>query len=123
MLTISVFALGNNASFGIGASLLAVLILVLGANPARPWRLPIPASWIAVGLSLVAAFTLIDLFDQFGRVSQRVDLGLIDTLALLRPRLAVLIILAGSVLSAVDHQQRAAAAKATTTPPTGGGPA
>lgn len=120
MLTISVFALGNNASFGIGASLLAVLVLVIGANPAHPWRLPIPASWIAVGLSLVTAFTLIDLFDQFGRVNERVGLGLIDTLAFYAHVLAVLIILVGSVVSAVEHQRRVAAAKPT---PTGGGAA
>lgn len=124
MLTVSYWALGNNPSFGIAASVVAVLVLVIGGNPDHPWRLPIPASWIAVGLSLVTAVTLLDLFEGFGQLGKRVDLGLIDTLAFYAHVVAVLIILAGSVLSAVDHQRRIAAAKpAAPTAPTGGGPA
>ena len=122
MLTVSYWALGNTPSFGIGASVLAVLILLVGGNPDHPWRLPIPASWISVGLSLVTAFFLLELFNGFGSLGRRVELGLIDTLAFYAHVLAVLVILAGSVLSAVDHQRRVAAAKSTTTP-TGGGAA
>ena len=113
MLTISVYQLGQSASFGIAASLLAVVVLVIGADPDHGWRLPIPAAWIAVGISLVAALTLLDLFGQYNRVNARVGLDAIDSVAFFAHAIAVLVILAGSILSAVDRQRRIGAPTTT----------
>jgi hypothetical protein len=113
MLTISVYSLGATGSFGIAASVLAVLVLVLGSDPDRGWRLPIPAAWIAVGISLVAAFTLLDLFSQYNRANDRFGLDAIDSVAFFAHVIAVLLILAGSVVSAVDHQRRIGASTTT----------
>ena len=113
MLTISVYSLGQTASFGIAASVLAVLVLVLGSDPDGGWRLPIPAAWIAVGISLVAAFTLLDLLSQYNRVNERVGLDAIDSVAFFAHVIAVLVILAGSIVSAVDRQRRISASTTT----------
>jgi len=106
MLTISVYALGQTASFGIAASVLAVLVLVVGADPDHGWRLPIPAAWIAVGLSLVAAFTLLQGFDEYNRINARFGLDALDSILFFAHAIAVLAILAGSILSAVDRQRK-----------------
>src|SRR5262245_14020367 len=106
MLTISVYSLGATASFGIAASVLAVLVLVLGADPDHPWRLPIPAAWIAIGLSLVSAFMLLDMYGQWSRNSSRLDA--IDSALFFLHVIGVLVILAGAVVSAYDRQRRLA---------------
>jgi hypothetical protein len=113
MLTISVYALGQTSSFGIAASVLAVLILVLGSDPNGAWRIPIPAAWIAVGLSLVAVIALVDQFGQYNRINERVGLEALDSILFFAHAIAVLVILAGSVLSAVDRQRTAGARAAT----------
>jgi hypothetical protein len=107
MLTISVYSLGATASFGIAASVLAVLVLVLGADPEHPWRLPIPAAWIAIGLSLVSAFMLLDMYGQWSRNSSRLDA--IDSVLFLLHVVAVLVILAGAVVAAYDRRRHLAA--------------
>jgi hypothetical protein len=111
MLTISVYSLGPSASFGIAANVLAVLVLVLGGDPEHPWRLPIPAAWIAIGISLVSVFTLLDLFDQWNRINSRLDF--IDSALFFVHVVAVLVILAGAIISAVDRQRRIASPTAT----------
>jgi hypothetical protein len=113
MLTISVYALGQTGSFGIAASVLAVLVLVLGSDPDGGWRIPIPAAWIAVGLSLVAAFTLLQGFDEYNRINERFGLEALDSILFFAHAIAVLLILAGSVLSAVDRQRKIGAPAAT----------
>jgi hypothetical protein len=113
MLTISVYALGPTASFGIAASVLAVLVLVLGADPKGGWRIPIPAAWIAVGISLVAAFTLIEFYSEYDRANKRFGLETLDTILFAAHVIAVLLILAGSILSAVDRQRRISAPATT----------
>lgn len=110
MLTISVYALGQTASFGIAASVLATLVLVLGADPEGGWRIPIPAAWIAVGISLVAAVTLLQGFDEYNTINERIGLEALDSVLWFAHAIAVLAILAGSILSAVDHQRRIRAA-------------
>ena len=112
-LTISVYALGPSASFGIAASVVAVLVLVLGGDPEGGWRLPVPATWISIGISLVSVFTLLDLFGQYNRAQDRFGLDAIDSLAFFAHVIAVFIILAGGIIAALDRQ-RAVAAKATT---------
>ena len=112
MLTISVYSLGPSASFGIAASVLAVLVLVLGADPEHPWRLPIPAAWVAIGISLVSAFTLLDMFSQWNRINDRLDA--IDSALFFVHVIAVFVILAGAVMSAVDHQRAIANPPAAT---------
>ena len=103
MLTISVYSLGSTASFGIAASVLAVLVLVLGADPEHPWKLPIPAAWVAIGLSLVSAFMLLDLYGQWSRNNSRLEA--VDSAIFFVHVVAVFVILAGAVVSAYDHQR------------------
>jgi hypothetical protein len=57
----------------------------------------------------VGAFTLLDLFDQYNRVNARVGLDAIDSIAFFVHAIAVVLILAGSILSAVDRQRRISA--------------
>jgi hypothetical protein len=117
MLTISVYALGTSSSFGIAASVLAVLVLVLAADPGSGWRLPIPAAWIAVGLAIVGTLTLLDQFGQYNDVNEQFGLDVIDSLAFFAHAIGTLLILGGAVLAAADHQRSAGSSTSATTGP------
>ena len=117
MLSISVFALGQTAAFGISLAFLAVIVLVFGSDPSHGWRLPIPAAWIAVALAVLAVLPLIDQTGQYLRVIDRIGLDPIDTLAFLAHAAGTMLVLAGTILSAADERSAATTvADVTTTP-------
>lgn len=107
MLSISVFALGQTAAFGISLAILAVVVLVFGGDPSHGWRLPIPASWIAIALAVIAALPLIDQAGQYLRVVDRFGLDPIDTLVFLAHAAGTLLVLVGAVLAAADERNAA----------------
>jgi hypothetical protein len=119
MLSVSVYALGSTSSFGLAAGLLAVLVLVLGADRDGGWKIPIPAAWIAVGLAIIATLTLLDQFGQYNAVNERYGLDAIDSIAFFAHAIGTLLILGGAVLAAIDHQRSVGLPSMPATP-TGG---
>jgi hypothetical protein len=104
MLTISVYALSPGLSTGVTALLLAVLVLVVASGADDGWSLPFSPAWIAVVLAAIAAFTLLDQFDQVGQVNDRVGLDAIDLLAFAAHAIGTLLVLGGAVWAAVERQ-------------------
>ena len=78
--------------------LLAALLMRAAADPDEPLRLPVPASFVALGLSLVAAIITLQHIGVF--FGQRT--GLVDWLAQLLYVAGVAVVLAGAGLAASE---------------------
>jgi hypothetical protein len=112
-LTVSVYALGTSATFAVTFMVLAVLVLVGSAG----WRLPFPAPWLAVGLAVVTVVFAFDQLGQYRSITARFELDMIDNAVFMLHLLAIVLVLAGAILSALDHQRLAVEDAATGTAP------
>jgi len=104
MLTISVYQMGPTFTFGLTLAVVAATVLLLNASAGSSWSLPFAPAWIAVVLAAIGAYFLIDLTGQVTRQNDRGNLDAIDLLAFALFAIGTLLILAGSIWSAVERQ-------------------